>query len=52
MHNSQWISAALMFLARRKQITTQVLQLAGLSIAGHITTHSAETRTNTMQPVM
>jgi hypothetical protein len=36
-----------MFLARRKLITARISQLAVLSIAGYIITHSLETRTNT-----
>jgi hypothetical protein len=41
-----------MFLARRKRIIAQILWLEGLSIAGHIITHSVETRTNTRWRVM
>jgi hypothetical protein len=36
------------FLAWRMQTTARIAQLAVLSIAGHIITHSVETRTNTM----
>jgi hypothetical protein len=51
-YNSRWISAALMFSAGRKWLTVWILQLVGLWIAGHIITHSTETRTNTRWPVM
>jgi hypothetical protein len=34
-------------LVWRERITTQITQLAGLSIVGHIITHSVETRPNT-----
>jgi hypothetical protein len=40
------------FVTQRKQITPWILQLVGLSIAGHIITQSVETRTNTRWPVM
>jgi hypothetical protein len=46
VHNSQWI------LVSKKWITAQISQLAGLSIAGHIITQSAETRTNMGWPVI
>jgi hypothetical protein len=47
-HNSRWISAALMFFFfLSEEITTRRLRLAGLSVEGHIITHSVETRTNT-----
>jgi hypothetical protein len=52
MHNSWWISTGIVFLSWRKQITAQISQLVGLFIAGHIITHSVETRTNTRWPVM
>jgi hypothetical protein len=45
------ISAEFMFLAWRKQIRVQILQLAGLSITGHLITHSVELNTNTRWPV-
>jgi hypothetical protein len=41
-----------MFLVWRKWITAQISQLEGLSITGHIITHSLETWTNTRWPVM
>jgi hypothetical protein len=50
--NSQWISAALMFLVQRKQIPVQTLQLERFSSAGHIITHFVETITNSSWPVM
>jgi hypothetical protein len=50
-HNSRWTSAALVFLARSTWTTARIFQLAGLSIAGHIT-HFVEPRTNTRWPVM
>jgi hypothetical protein len=43
---------ALMFLTWRKWITARISQLPGLSIAGHVITHSVESRTNTKWPVM
>jgi hypothetical protein len=38
--NSRWISAALVFLVRRKWISARIAQLAGLSVAGHIIARS------------
>jgi hypothetical protein len=52
VHNSRCISAALKFLTWRKRITLRISQLAGLSIARHIITHSVETRTNTRWAVI
>jgi hypothetical protein len=41
-----------MFLAWNNRIIARISQLAGLSLAGHIITHTVETRTNNRWPVM